>query len=55
MAVMVILMVMFIVMGGHHGFGGSHQHDANPPTAASALPVSQIVAATPDEEKRPTE
>lgn len=31
MAAMIVLMVALLVMGGHHGFGGSHE--ANAPKA----------------------
>ena len=53
MAVMVIVMVMFIVMGGHHDFGGWHQHDTNPLTAESVQPpMNYGEPAKPEQDKR---
>lgn len=49
MAAMLIVMVVFLVVAGHHGFEGSH--DAKPP-AAGATHMHSGDAAKPEEEKR---
>lgn len=46
---MVILMVALLVMGGHHGFGGSH--DAKPP-GAGAPHVQTDDSGTREENRR---
>lgn len=52
MAAMMIVMVVFLVTSGHHGAGGPHQRDANPP-AAQSEPMRHDEAAkpAPQEEK----
>ena len=52
MAAMVIVMVVFLVMSGHHGFGGSHERDAHRPTAEPAAHMQYGEAAKPEEETR---
>lgn len=49
MAAMLIVMVVFLVVAGHHGFGGSH--DAKP-AAAEATHMHSADAAKPEEQKR---
>lgn len=50
MAVMIVLMVVLLVMGGHHGMTGSH--DAKPPAAEVPQHKQGGDAAKPEEEKR---
>ena len=50
MAAMVIIMVVFLVASGHHGFGSSHERDANRP-AESAPHMQHDAAVKPPEEK----
>lgn len=47
MAAMVIVMVVFLVMSGHHGLAGPHGHDAKPPAAETSH--MQGDAAKPDD------
>lgn len=46
---MAILMVALLVMGGHHGFGGSHDDKAS--SGAGAPQVQMDDAAASDKEK----
>lgn len=50
MAVMVALMVVLLVIGGHHGMMGSHE--AKPPAAEAPQHMQSGDPAKPEEEKR---
>lgn len=48
MAAMVIVMVVFLVMSGHHGMGGPQGHDAKP-SAAETTHMHEGDAAKPQD------
>lgn len=52
MAAMVIVMVVFLVMSGHHGFGGSHERDAGPPAAQQPSHMHNQPAGEGQEERK---
>lgn len=50
MAAMMIFMVVFLVVGGHHGPGGSHERDAkHPPLESQQTQRNE----TPEPQARP--
>lgn len=51
MAAMIIVMVVFMVVGGHHGFG-SHDREANRPSAEAAQHMQHGEAAPREDEKQ---